>query len=285
MKIYEYRHLRRGYRGYRSRTPSTHEGASTQPKPKKLPSHQGFKWNRYLIVVVARSRGRTPRFSGAGAGQATPAHLSSAFHASNPPHPLRWGCADLTRSSPEPTMPPSALPDLTTANQEATAITGAATRSGHHPGEQQPKPPPTSSNSPAASPHRPAKERPKQPDRTGESAAGETNPGEEDKPPRANKAPPPPPAQTRHTGVHKPPHLTHKVKRNPNLTEGAPEPAPPKTPLPTPAWRRSIHLRSSPEPMPMERRRRNKSFTPSSSPPTGKNPARPWQTKSMGGII
>jgi len=160
MKIYEYRHLRRGYRGYRSRTPSTHEGASTQPKPKKLPSHQGFKWNRYLIVVVARSRGRTPRFSGAGAGQATPAHLSSAFHASNPPHPLRWGCADLTRSSPEPTMPPSPLPDLTTANQEATAITGAATRSGHHPGEQQPKPPPTSSNSPAASPHRPAKERP-----------------------------------------------------------------------------------------------------------------------------
>ena len=104
MKIYEYRHLRRGYR---SRTPSTHEGASTQPKPKKLPSHQGFKWNRYLIVVVARSRGRTPRFSGAGAGQATPAHLSSAFHASNPPHPLRWGCADLTSSSPELTVPPS----------------------------------------------------------------------------------------------------------------------------------------------------------------------------------
>ena len=91
MNTNEYRHLRRGYRGYRRRNPSTHDGASTQPKPKKLPTHQGFKWNRYLIVVVARSRGRTPRFSGAGAGQATPAHLSSAFHASNPPHPLWWG--------------------------------------------------------------------------------------------------------------------------------------------------------------------------------------------------
>jgi len=188
MKTYEYRHLRRGYRGYRSRTPSTHKGASTQPKPKKLPSHQGFKWIRYLIVDVARSRGRTPRFSGAGAGQAAPAHLSSSSHASNPPHPLWWGCADLTSSSPEPTIPPSPLPDLTTANQEATAITGAATRSGHHPGEKQPMPPPTSSSSPAASPHRPAKERPKQTDRTRESTAGETNPSEEDKPPRAYDA-------------------------------------------------------------------------------------------------
>ena len=199
MKIYEYRHLRRGYRGYRSRTPSTHEGASTQPKPKKLPSHQGFKWIRYLIVDVARSRGRTPRFSGAGVGQAAPPTCLPLPMHPILPIPYGGGCADLTSSSPEPTIPPSPLPDLTTANQEATAITGAATRSGHHPGEKQPMPPPTSSSSPAASPHRPAKERPKQPDRTGESAAGETNPGEEDKPPRANKAPPLP-AQIRHTG-------------------------------------------------------------------------------------
>ena len=93
MKTYEYRHLRRGYR---SRTPSTHKGANTQPKPKKLPSHQGFKWNRYLIVDVARSRGRTRRFSGAGAGQAAPAHLSSSSHASNPPHPLPHEIVDGT---------------------------------------------------------------------------------------------------------------------------------------------------------------------------------------------
>jgi hypothetical protein len=48
-------------------------------------------------------------------------------------------------------MPPSPLPGLTIANQEATAITGAATRSGHYPGEKQPMPPPTSSSSKSTS--------------------------------------------------------------------------------------------------------------------------------------
>ena len=93
MKTYKYRRLRRGYGGYKgcnqttqrtlekqqntrrshgspmltgsaaaftkpstSRSPE-HEGGSTEPKLKKLPSRKGYKWNRYLIVVVVRSRG------------------------------------------------------------------------------------------------------------------------------------------------------------------------------------------------------------------------------------
>jgi len=141
MKIYEYRHLRRGYRGYRSRTPSTHEGASTQPKPKKLPSHQGFKWNRYLIVVVARSRGRTPRFSGAGAGQATPAHLSSAFHASN--RPIAYGGGVQTsrdrrrsrRCHPRRCRilpPPTKKPPPSPAQRPEAATTSANRSRSHH---------------------------------------------------------------------------------------------------------------------------------------------------------
>jgi len=162
-------------------------------------------------------------------------------------------------------MPPSPLPDLTTVNQEATAITGAATRSGHHLGEKQPMPPPTSSSSPAASPHRPAKERPKQTDRTRESTAGEINPSEEDKPPRAYDATLPSPEESalpapspekeqQKLGKHPRaavPQLPEnmpsarstesKQRRQKYLTDGQLKLASSKTPTPDPTWRSSSH--------------------------------------------
>ena len=48
--------------------------------------------------------------------------------------------------------------------------------------------------------------------------------------------PTPPPTQTWYTRGAQTSHVSQKAKRNPNLTVGPPEHAPPKTPPPKPAW-------------------------------------------------